>query len=45
MAYRQIHIAAPGAAIQLLSVKAEDTASEVTALSRSMAVGQEGAIG
>jgi len=39
------HIAAPGAAIQLLSVMAEDAASEVNALSRSMAAGHDGSIG
>jgi nucleotide-binding universal stress UspA family protein len=36
-------IAAPGAAIQLLSVKAEDAASEVNALSRSLTAAQDAA--
>ncbi len=39
------HIAAPGAAIQLLSAEAEDAASEVNALSRSVAAGHDGSIG
>jgi nucleotide-binding universal stress UspA family protein len=40
-----VQIAAPGAAIQLISVKAEDITSEVNMLSRSVTAGQNVATG